>query len=103
MIYHLAFRLTMLCHAPLRSSWQDKNFVACRQFMEQLRTRTIAVNGPYTYRFSDGYTAHISAFVINEAQRNRLLNESDGFGGYEWMIDSIIKHGEIKWSPTSRT
>lgn len=45
----------------------------------------------YTYSFGDGWVAAVS---IREAKpREKATNR---FCGYEWMVDSIIRHNEIR-------
>ena len=37
---------------------------------------------------------------VNAAAERSLMKMSDGFCGYDWMIDSIIKYGEIRKGAT---
>ena len=47
--------------------------------------------GNYSYNFGDGWKANVE---IREARyREKITNK---FCGYEWMIDSIKTHKEIK-------
>lgn len=45
----------------------------------------------YTYSFGDGWVAAVK--VREAAPREKASNR---FCGYEWMIDSILKHGAIQ-------
>lgn len=44
------------------------------------------------YDFGDGWGAGIMANIVPSGQK---LPKSDGFCGYDWMIDSIIKYDDI--------
>lgn len=48
----------------------------------------------FTYRWPDGWFAFID--VRAALPRERI--QSDGFSGYGWMVDEIIRHGEIRES-----
>ena len=45
------------------------------------------------YSFGDGWSARVSARTKEKGER---LPKSDGFCGYDWMIDSILTHGKIQ-------
>ncbi len=55
-------------------------------------------NGPYYYNFGDGWTARIVIRSIESKEAKEIRKNSDGFCGYNWMIDSIKQHGEIRSS-----
>ena len=95
-IYCVAFQLMFL--RQLDGSWvpaDDKFLATTRQFMSQGTACKFVEHGEYVFDMEDGRRAVITAQRINEAQRNRLVRESDGFCGCEWMVDSIVKHGKI--------
>ena len=48
------------------------------------------------YNFGDGWGANVSVRIVEGAKsRNQAIKGSKGFCGYDWMIDSILKHGKI--------
>jgi len=47
----------------------------------------------WSYRWDDGWCACVSARVMSKGERKQ---KSDGFCGYDWMVDSIIWNNEIK-------
>lgn len=55
----------------------------------------VAAASPYGYDFGDGWRASVSAKLVTPAEARKLRRESAGFAGYDWMVDSIIDHGEI--------
>jgi hypothetical protein len=87
----IEFRLTM----PGRSSWngrwsgEARNYTIVREFedgvAEEYDGRT------WSYAWRDGWVASVAARVVGPGP----LAKSDGFCGYDWMVASIVQHGEI--------
>lgn len=50
----------------------------------------------FYYDFKDGWGANVRVELISSAEKNKRKKISAGFCSYDWMVDSIIKHGEIK-------
>ena len=50
----------------------------------------------FTYTFSDGEIATITLTQLHAKEAQKLERKSSGFCGYEWMIRSIIKNGNIR-------
>ena len=44
------------------------------------------------YNFGDGWYASVTARIVPAGER---LRKSDGFAGYEWMVESILADGDI--------
>ena len=88
----LAYTLTM----PGRGSWNggwsgdDGCHVATRSY----RTSAPMI-GSYRYAWEDGWAARIEVREVTAAEAAKLRRKSDGFCGYDWMIDSIERHGAI--------
>ena len=94
----ITFELTM----PNRGSWnghwtgETKRYIRCRSELGfSKETIKKLVNKDYSYSWDDGWTACVSVRKINGRAANRLLKESAGFCGYDWMISSIIRNGYI--------
>jgi hypothetical protein len=47
----------------------------------------------WSYRWADGWRACVYARVLEKGERP---GKSDGFCGYDWMVDSILLYGNIK-------
>jgi hypothetical protein len=45
------------------------------------------------YNFGDGWSASVEASIVPAGEK---FPKSDGFCGYDWMIDSILSRGEIR-------
>lgn len=52
--------------------------------------------GYYSYSWPDGWRARIGVRQVTSAEARKIRKLSRGFCGYEWMIDSILLHGEIR-------
>ena len=53
---------------------------------------------PYDYDFGDGWTAMITVSEVDAKGAREARKASRGFCGYDWMVDSIIRHGKIQVS-----
>lgn len=85
----LRFELTM----PNVGSWNGKDtgeqgeHYDFRRVSDDLAKK---LNGKsFSYDFGDGWRAAVRVTVNRRCKNN-------GFRGYEWMVDQIIKYGEIK-------
>jgi hypothetical protein len=88
----IEFRLNM----PGRSSWDgkwsgdDRNYTLLRDVDDDQATQ---IDGrSWSYGWSDGWRAEISARLVKEGEP---LAASHGFHGYDWMVTSILRHGKI--------
>lgn len=96
---HLVFTLTM----PNRGSWNGRwsgekfNYVRGRTYSNaEFRQLPKNLVGSHYYRWNDGWTACVKVEVVDSREKLRRLRKSDGFCGYDWMIDSLCLTGEIK-------
>ena len=94
----LSFKLSM----PNNNSWdgkwsgEDNSYVRVRSIREQGVAGPILQKGYFHYNFGDGWAAGVTVKEVTAAEAKKLRNNSNGFCGYEWMIDSIFAHGEIR-------
>ena len=85
-------------------SGRDRNLVICRKLGRKVsdleRAKSLATNDMahtnYLYCFDDGWMASIRVDLVSLKESKRCMDTSDGFYGYEWMIDSILKYGNIR-------
>lgn len=90
----IAFELSM----PNRGSWDNKWSGDGECFVRVRRQSAVPKeywNKSFFYTWSDGWTACVTTRQVNNAEANKLRRKSKGFRGYDWMIESIIKHGSI--------
>ncbi|WJM80533.1 hypothetical protein [Pectobacterium brasiliense] len=97
MARYAIFELSM----PNRGSW---NGGWSGERDKYVKFRTIPLSGnenikdgkSYYYNFGDGWGANVSVKIVEGVKaKNQAIKGSKGFCGYDWMIDSILKHGKI--------
>ena len=95
----LAFHLSMPNCASWNGRWSgDGNrYVIVRSFRGKTATKNaerIRDKQHYHYSWSDGWGARITVQEVNSSQAAKLRKESQGFSGYDWMVDTICKYGK---------
>ncbi len=98
----IAFVLTM----PNNNSWNGKWSGAGRCYAvvksvsdakkNAAKYRAILDKRHFSYNFGDGWRASVEVFQSMPSEARRLRKHSEGFCGYDWMIDTILEHGEIR-------
>lgn len=77
------FRLSM----DRRWSGSDRNYSIVRTMQ---RADAEALAPAYFHRWDDGWAARITVSIVAPGAR---LAKSDGFCGYDWMVDNIVRYG----------
>lgn len=96
----LAFELSM----PNIGSWNGKWTGVGRHYVRVISMRAkkaaqkILEKSRYRYNFGDGWSACVSVREVTPSEAQKLRRKTNGFCGYDWMIDSIRNHGEITCS-----
>lgn len=93
----IAFELTMPSPPSWNGRWSGEDRLHCK--IERLTHATAArvlERTSYSYHWPDGWTAVISVRQVTKDQAAKLRRSSVGFAGYDWMVRSIVDHGEIK-------
>ena len=49
----------------------------------------------FYYRWNDGWGASVECRKVSGNEITEMRNKSNGFCGYDWMIESIIQRGAI--------
>lgn len=52
-------------------------------------------NHTFHYDFKDGWACNVTMIVGTKTEFKEIMKHSQGFLGYDWMIDSILKYGRI--------
>jgi hypothetical protein len=95
----IEFRLSMPNIGSWNGQWTgSKNYYAIvrtisksdKELIEKLR------DSYFHYNFGDGWSAGITTRMVDAKEKNKIKKASNGFCGYDWMVSSILKHGEIK-------
>ena len=97
----LAFELSM----PNVGSWNGKWTGAGRPYVKvvnlgqsqkaKVKAQPILDKGYYRYDFGDGWAAGISVKAVTPREAGQLRRKSQGFCGYDWMVESIMQDGCI--------
>jgi hypothetical protein len=97
----LAFFLSMPGVPSWNGRWTGEGQLYCR--VENLgrsqkamtKATRIVAEAPYLYRWNDGWAAEVDVKWVDPRKSRRLVKQSRGFCGYDWMITSILSHGKI--------
>lgn len=97
---NLAFVLSMPGCASWNGRWSGEGrlFAVVKSFSTlkaKEKAREILAQGYFSYGWSDGWRAAIQVKEVSGNEVRAIRKKSQGFCGYEWMIDSIIKRGKI--------
>ena len=92
----IAFILTMPNNASWNGKWSgDGDLYAVVESVHKKNVEKLADDAPYYYNFGDGWTAKIEIKPVTSKEATKIRKKSKGFCGYNWMVRSIINHGEI--------
>ena len=95
------FRLSMPNTGSWNGKWsgRDRNYTLVRSIPEQ-RVRALGIPTSWYHNFGDGWGASVFSTVMKKGERSP---KSDGFCGYDWMVDRIIRWGDTEcrheWKP----
>lgn len=97
----IAFTLGMPNRASWNGKWsgEDRLYVIVRTFNGKKGSEhadKILSSPYYYYNFGDGWGASVTAKEVDGKESARLKRKSNGFCGYDWMVDSICREGCIK-------
>lgn len=94
----LSFELTM----PNNNSWNGKwsgegsLYAVVKNIRSKKVVQKLLDGGSWYYNFGDGWGANVSVTEVNAQTAKKIRKASKGFCGYNWMIDSIMYHDEIR-------
>lgn len=92
----IVFELSM----PNKGSWNGKWSRDGELFVRTCRECDVPKEywgKSFFYSWDDGWTACVTAIRMPAAEARKLERMSKGFCGYDWMIKSIIKYGDIRY------
>jgi len=98
----LSFILSMPSNNSWDSHWsgEDKLYAKVISFGNSIQAKTHATeilkNRYYSYNFGDGWTARIDVKEIDANEAAKIKRKSNGFCGYDWMIESIKNNLKIE-------
>ena len=95
----LSFEITF----PNVGSWNGvftgaKNLHFAFKIVTKQEGESLMQNNEYRnfyYNFGDGWGCNVKMTIISASDKRKIEKRNMGFMGYNWMIDSIIKHDKI--------
>ena len=94
----LCFELSM----PNNNSWNGKwsgegnLYARVRNVRSEKVAKKLLAAESWYYNFGDGWSANVSVKETDATAARKIRKQSKGFCGYDWMIDSIFTHDEIR-------
>lgn len=100
----VSFELTMPNIGSWNGKWtgEDRSYFICQNISKDLAEKLFKGDNKekdrryFHYNFGDGWAAGIVLRKITSKERNKLRKNKNGFCGYDWMVESIIKQGKIQ-------
>ena len=90
----IVFELTMPHVGSWNGRWSQENKLHVRT-RDQRKVPKEYWDKDFYYRWDDGWEACVSVRKMSSTEAQKLERKSDGFCGYDWMIDSIVEFGGI--------
>ncbi len=97
------FKLSMPSNNAWDGKWsggEDKSYTIVRRVDQDQLDRLgrdgrslLSGDGYWTYAFGDGWVAGVTTRLMAHEMKEP---KSAGFCGYDWMVDSILRHGDIR-------
>ena len=94
----LLYVLTMPNVGSWNGRWTGETTLYARVrnlFHDKVKQKKLLETKDFYYNFGDGWGANIEISLVTEQEAKRVIKNSKGFCGYDWMIDSIEQFGEI--------
>lgn len=96
----LCFELTIPDCGDLSSDFAHAVLKTARSKAEIQKFKELD-GGNWFYEWDEGIAAHVTARIIDGGEAKKIRKKNNGpCGLFEWMVESILKHGEIiceKW------
>ena len=98
---YLSFVLSMPHNNSWNGKWTGENnyYAVVRRFSNTLKfkekAKKILEEERFTYDFGDGWVAAVTVSKVTAQEARKIRKKSQGFCGYEWMIDSVLQNMEI--------
>lgn len=101
----ICFELSMPSVGSWNGRWSGEGrcYARIRRFGRSKATKEqaakILAGGSYYYSFGDGWGASVRVREVTAVEARKIERKAVGFCGYDWMIESIIRDGEILVKP----
>ena len=85
------FKMTMPGIGSWDGKWSgsSKNYLIVRSLSDE-EIKALGVPCSWSHHWSDRWSANVSARIMKKGERSK---KTDGFCGYDWMVDNIVRYG----------
>ena len=92
----IVFTLTMPNRNTWNGKWTGDNKIYAKTAPNKLVPKEI-IGKEFYYSWDYGWTVCVTVEKMDYKEANKIMKRSEGFLSYDWMIESIIRFGEIKY------
>ena len=92
----VVFKLTMPNRNTWNGKWTGDEMIFARSKKDKDVPKEV-IGKSFLHHWADGWIACVSVEKMDCKEANKLMRMSNGFCGYDWMIESIIRYGEIRY------
>lgn len=94
----LAFTLSMPNVASWNGRWsgEGKRYVRIVPCRSRAKIDELLAKGYWHHSWPDGWGAGVEVKEVDATTARKLKKQSNGFCGYDWMVDSIMQTGKIR-------
>lgn len=92
------FTLGMASVGSWNGKWSGSNRVyvkSCKAFNRGKALYPNLKEGVFFHMWDDGWNASVNVKFVTPTEARKAMKRSDGFCGYEWMIDDLKQFGKI--------
>lgn len=97
----ICFKLNLRPSATTPYSSTSEQFYARVINLTPKIAEKLLAPGWFTYCWEDGWSCGVDVSLVDAGEARKIRKKSNGFCGYDWMIDSLITDGRII-TPTER-
>ena len=90
----IVFELSMPGKGSWNGKWSQEGQCFARIY-DQRKVPKEYWNKSFFYRWDDGWEACVTVTQMPASEARKIERRSEGFCGYDWMIESIIQCGAI--------
>lgn len=102
----VVFTLSMPGIGSWNVQWSGQGKVYARAYPNRMVPKEV-IGKSFYHSWDDGWSACVDVEKMDYKDANKLMKNSSGFMGYDWMIESIIRCGDIRyrkdWDLTKRS
>lgn len=92
----VSFELSMPNNNSWNGKWSGEGRCYARvRNLTKKQAQRVLLKDSYYYSFGDGWGACVAVKQVDANESRKIRKKSQGFCGYDWMIDEIQNDGKI--------